>query len=213
MAFDLQTFKSNFKDGGARPSLFDVQITLPDVVVAGINDIAGNEVSNLLKFTCRASSIPPSVMGRIEVPYFGRRIKVDGNREYPDWRVVVMSDENYIVRGAMEAWHDNMNYIVRNRMDRGYIDGGYKATATVRQYRRAGIPQGDLVNTTQVGDEAVVRSYTFEGLFPTGIGGINLGWDQINQIAEYEIEFAYDWWEPIIGESNRTTSEGNFIQF
>jgi hypothetical protein len=211
MPFDLQSFKSNFKDGGSRPSLFDIQITFPvgGIEVAGINNIAGNEVSNLLRFTARAASIPPSIIGKIEVPYFGRRIKVDGNREYPDWRVVVMSDENYVVRAALEAWHEKMNAHVLNIMSGDYINGGYKATAIVRQYRRAELPQGDLTgNLTLTGQESVVRSYIFEGIFPTGIGGVNLGWDQINQIAEYEIEFAYDWWQPIIGESERTTEQG-----
>lgn len=215
MAFNLQNFKANFKDGGSRPSLFDIQITFPagGIEVAGINNIAGNEVSNLLRFTARAASIPPSMISSIEVPYFGRRIKVDGNREYPNWRVVVMSDENYIARAALEAWHEKMNGHVVNTMSGDYINNGYKATAIVRQYRRAELPQGDLVNTTLTGNDMVVRSYVFEGIFPTEIGGVNLGWDQINQIAEYQIEFAYDWWQPIIGESDRVTDEGVQLAF
>lgn len=144
-------------------------------------------------------------MASINVPYFGRSIKVEGNRDYPDWRVIVMNDEDFTVRQALEAWHGNINSVIPNRMNPNlWVDGSYKQTALIKQYRKAGADGGVTGNS----GEDVIRTYTMEGIFPVNIGDIRLGWQQVNEIEEYQVDFAYDWWIPTIGEADTTTSSG-----
>ena len=205
MAFNISSFKSSFIDGGARPTLFDITLQFPTTLGDDANEVSGTDASRKLTFTCRAASIPESRMASINVPYFGRSIKVEGNRDYPDWRVIVMNDEDFTVRQALEAWHGNINSVIPNRMNPNlWVDGSYKQTALIKQYRKAGADGGVTGNS----GEDVIRTYTMEGIFPVNIGDIRLGWQQVNEIEEYQVDFAYDWWIPTIGEADTTTSSG-----
>ena len=70
MAFNINEIKSQLALGGARPSLFQVTLTNP---VNAAGDLK-------FPFMCRAAQMPASTLGMIEVPYFGRKIKIAGDR-------------------------------------------------------------------------------------------------------------------------------------
>jgi hypothetical protein len=195
MAFNLQTFKATgIPLGGARPSLFDVTITFP-AVVAGAEPAATNKFT----FQCQAAELPASTIRHIDVPYFGRTIKVNGERIYDNWRVNLINDEDFAVRAALEDWHYAINAIIENTMDpgvaqiatAGVLGGSYKTVATVNQYTKVG--QGTPGNNE--GD--IIRAYRFDGIFPSLIGPVRLSWDSGHQIEVYDVEFAYDWWVPL----------------
>ena len=85
MAFNINTFTGALKLGGARGSLFSVSITNP---VNGVADIQ-------TPFMVKAASIPSSELGVIDVPYFGRQVKVPGNRTFPEWSTTIINDEDF----------------------------------------------------------------------------------------------------------------------
>jgi hypothetical protein len=99
MAFNINDLRSQLVLGGAKPSLFQVQITNP---VNGIADIK-------VPFMVKAATLPPSTLGTIEVPYFGRKIKLAGDRTFDTWAVTVINDEDFAVRNAMETWMSSIN--------------------------------------------------------------------------------------------------------
>ena len=179
MPFNIQEFKSKgLVGGGARPSLFDVEITFADV------DIKGG-LENL-KFLARATQLPAMTVQSIDVPYFGRKIKVSGDRTFADWSITVMNDEDFKLRAAFENWSNKLNTIRSNINAFGNSPSSYKGTATVNQYSKAG----------KSGDAAVaLRSYLFDGIFPTQIDAINLDWDTVNQVETFDVTFAYDLWD------------------
>lgn len=183
MAFNINDFVTGgLEFGGVRPTLFDVNITFPSAV-EGIVDDAFRKIV----FTCRASSIPASTIAPVEVPYFGRKVKVAGDRTFADWSVTIMNDEDYTVRNAFESWHNHINSIVANRRSQRVVGesastGGYKGTAVVQQYSKTG---------------PVVKQYLFQNIFPVAIDEMALDWDSTNQIQTFGVTFAYDWWEPI----------------
>ena len=94
MAFNINQLKSELVGGGARPTLFQCQITNPIAPEADIKT----------PFMIRSAGIPESVLGQFTVPYFGRQIKYAGDRTFQDWTVQVINDEDFAVRNAMEAW-------------------------------------------------------------------------------------------------------------
>lgn len=94
MAFNINEIRSQLTLGGARNSLFSVQITNP---VNGIADIK-------VPFMVRATTIPEATLGVIEVPYFGRKIRLAGDRTYGTWTVQVLNDEDFLIRNALEEW-------------------------------------------------------------------------------------------------------------
>jgi hypothetical protein len=170
MAFNVNEFAGALKQGGARPSLFQVQITNP------INGVADAQVP----FLCKAAQIPESTISAIEMPYFGRTVKVAGTRTFAEWSPTIINDEDFAIRNAMEQWSNAINSMQGNIAEVGGTSPSlYKANATVTQYGK---------------DGSILRVYDFIGIFPTSIGAIDLGWDQGDAVEEYSVTFQYDYW-------------------
>ena len=73
MAFNINTFRAGMTYDGQRPNLFEVTMT-PDTDWA---KMAG------LNLMCKGTSIPGATLGTVIVPYFGREVKLAGNRTFP----------------------------------------------------------------------------------------------------------------------------------
>jgi hypothetical protein len=182
VAFNVNDFRNRgLRFGGARPTLFRVLIDNP-IALPGIP----GGLRELSSFTCQASSIPASVISPINVPYFGRDIKVAGNREFEPWSVNVMNDEDFRVRGIFEAWHSGINTMQSNVQQGSGQPSDYKVRAEVQQLAKIGPP-------SQIGASTpFIRQYTLEGAFPISIGPIELSWEAKNQIEVFNVTFAYD---------------------
>lgn len=169
--FNINDFKARGIKVGARPSQFKVDIFVP---------FASSTTQNI-QFFCRAASIPPAPLDWVGVPYFGRTVKLSGDRDFPDWTVTVQNEHDYAIRVLMENWSNRINTLVSNRMDPAMFPNGYKSEALVTQYRA---------------DGQAVRAYRFEGIFPTNVDTIPLDWEAKNQVEQFDITFAYDLWVP-----------------
>lgn len=175
MAFNIEEFKANsLVRGGARPALFEV-------IIPGWpgSDVAAEQT---FRFHCRAAQIPPSTIGQVDVPYFGRAVKVVGDRVYADWNVTIMHDENYNLREAIEAWHTSLNQHIENILTGvSPAPSSYKRDAVVRHYSK---------------DGSVIKTYTFKGMFPINISQMGLDWDATNQFMQFDVDFTLDYWLP-----------------
>lgn len=172
MAFNIEDFKGNFADGGARPNLFRAKINLPADV-----GVLVNQGTYLIK----SAQIPSATITAIDVPYFGRQVRVAGNRTFEPWTVTIMNTEAFEIRNQMEKWMSQINSHNANgaQLD-SLID--YKADAVVEHLKKSG-DSGDLA-----------ASYQFFGMFPTEISSIELGWENNDTIEEFTVTFAYDYW-------------------
>lgn len=170
MAFNVDTFKSNFSDGGARPNLFSVMITAP----------TGITIPNGGQFEVKAAQIPSATIAQVDVPYFGRQIRVAGNRTFEPWTVTIFNRENFGIRNALERWMETINSHVGN--DLGAPAQSYKAEAIVQHFGKSSTA-------------LPIAEYKFMGLFPTEISTIELGWDTNDSIEEFTVTFAYDYWQ------------------
>lgn len=170
MAFSVNEIKSQLQFGGARPSLFQVRFTNP----------ATGEADLKVPFMVKAAQLPASTISQIEVPYFGRRVKVAGTRTYENWSVTVINDEDFKIRRAIEAWSRRVNTYTGNLRDFSTAaPAEYKSRAEVIQYGQTG---------------NILRTYQFEGIFPLSVGAIELNWESGDQIEEFQVEFAVDYW-------------------
>jgi hypothetical protein len=171
MSFNINEIKAQLTGGGARQSLFSVQFNNP-----------ANGVSNIkVPFMVRASSIPEAILGTIQIPYFGRKVNIAGDRTFNPWSVTVINDEDFQIRNGLEQWSNKINTFEGNLRDFGGPSPLlYKQNATVSQYGKTG---------------AVIREYTFHGIFPTDISAIQLDWNATDQIEEFTATFRYDFWE------------------
>lgn len=174
MAFNINDLRANLNLGGARPTLFNVQLTFPNGVSSGA---AGRK----FEFTCEAASLPASTLGTIPVAYFGRIIKFAGDRTFEPWTVTVVNDEDFVVREALEAWSSLMNTRVSNLRDTNTSNANeYKTTAQITQYGRTG---------------EVLRKYVMQGLWPSEIEAITMNWGEQDQIEKFRTTFQFDWFD------------------
>ena len=83
MAFSVTEFKSNLKQGGARPSLFKVEFQYP----SGITTPPTKS-----EFLVKATTIPASTIGSYDVFYHGKAIHVAGDRSFDTWDTTIIND-------------------------------------------------------------------------------------------------------------------------
>ena len=182
MAFNIQEIRSQLVLGGARASLFQVQISNP---ANGAGDIK-------VPFMVKAAQIPASTTGVIEVPYFGRKIKVAGDRTFAEWTVTIINDEDFLIRNAMEQWSNSINSHAGNIREFGSASPLlYKSNAQITQFSKTGVP---------------IREYTFNGMFPTEVSAIDMAWETTDAIEEFTVTFQYDFWEVSGGVTGNSTA-------
>jgi|TARA_R110000787_G_scaffold113188_3_gene222338 hypothetical protein len=182
MAFNIQEIRSQLVLGGARASLFQVQISNP---ANGAGDIK-------VPFMVKAAQIPASTTGVIEVPYFGRKIKVAGDRTFAEWTVTIINDEDFLIRNAMEQWSNSINSHAGNIREFGSASPLlYKSNAQITQFSKTGVP---------------IREYTFNGMFPTEVSAIEMAWETTDAIEEFTVTFQYDFWEVSGGITGNSTA-------
>jgi hypothetical protein len=169
MAFNINEIKSQLTFGGAKASLFQVAISNP---INGAGDLK-------TPFMVQAAKIPEATLGTIEVPYFGRKVKIAGDRTFAEWSVTIINDEDFLIRNAMEQWMASINSNEGNVTQLGGASSDYKAQAQITQYGKTG---------------DTLRTYNFNGLFPTNISEITMDWNTTDAIETFEVTFQYDWW-------------------
>jgi len=180
---NLTSFKGKI-GYGIRPNLFMVQVTNLEANLAESDKVNGSDAD--FTFLCRSAGIPASTIGTVEVPFRGRVIKLPGDRTFESWTITVMADESMEVRGYFEKWMEKLN---KHENGAGYT-ADFASTLKVSQLAR-----GTSASDALKDPHSVVRSYDFYNAFPTNIAQIDLSYDNNNTIAEYTVEFQYDWWE------------------
>jgi hypothetical protein len=200
MPFNLNQFRSQLVLDGARPNLFDVTLTLPSFATG----TAATTAQTTLNFMIKSAQLPGSTLGVVPVFYFGREIKVPGNRTFPDWTITVINDESFAIRNAFEKWMNALNSHSGNeRSDNAYVSSTYAADLKVRQYGK----NSAATRYSETGSENFIKTYNFIGAFPTDISPIDLDWGSNDAIEEFTVTFAYQWWEsPNTTDSTSTTA-------
>lgn len=179
MAFNITDFQGQLTFGGARANLFQVTIDNP----------VDNGTFLKSSFMVQAAQIPEATIGVATVNYFGREVKLAGNRTFGDWEVTIINDEDFLIRDGMERWSNAINGLQTNlRSSPLATTAQYKRSATVTQFSKTGNP---------------IRSYQFIGIFPTTVGAIDLDWSSNDAVETFPVTFSYDYWqagEGVIGQ-------------
>jgi hypothetical protein len=179
--FNVDNFRTSMQFDGARPNLFEVVLQFPSYVQLG------SQATALSRFFVKSASLPGSTIGAVTVPYFGREVKVAGNRTYQDWSVTVLNDEDFTIRNAFEAWHTGINSAKENlRSPRAVTTSpltpgtSYAVDAEVYQYSKAG--------------GKPIKKYRFVGMFPNDLGAIDLDWGTNDTVEEFPVTLSYQYW-------------------
>ena len=174
---NISDFKSKLIGGGARPNLFEVELTtLPDGVTGWDADS--------FQFLCKAAALPAQTIASIDVPFRGRIFKVAGDRTIDTWTVTVINDEDFVLRNAFENWTQQIADLTTNLS--ATDPSAYMTNAKVFQLGRG----SSKASTDSSGNENVVlKEYEFIDIFPTSVSAIDLSYDTGDTIEEYTVEF------------------------
>ena len=172
----ISQFKSALIGGGARPNLFEVELT---TLPGGIPWDADN-----FRFMCKAANLPASNIANIDVPFRGRIFKVAGDRTIDTWTITIINDEGFALRTAMEAWMDQIAKLDNNLG--ATLPESYMTNASVFQLGRGSTAS----SRSNAGDSNVVLAeYEFIDIFPTEVSQIDLSYDSSDTIEEFTVTF------------------------
>jgi len=200
----ITNFRDRLVGGGARPNMFEVNITLPEQV-QGLGDISQD-----MRFLVKAAEIPAANIGNIPVPFRGRVLPVAGDRTFNPWTVTVINDAQFNIRDAMEQWSNLINDL---QFDVGDINpADYQTKAEVFQLSRQS--QGSGGQSAGKGGEIIqtLRTYNFEGIYPNAVSSIPLDYGATDQIEEFQVTFNYLFWTtdlPGLPKGVESVSAGN----
>ena len=170
----LSNFKSALQYGGARPSLFDIEVTLssPTLLtgVGGVNNIVSH---------CNVSAIPPLTVTPIEKQYFGRTVKIPGDIVYGDLSTTILNTEDYSVRNAIETWMDHINSHVDNVTSDNFADADFRSTIELTQYGK---------------DGSALQTYKFFDAWPMTLAEIALSYDTASDLEQFDVTWAYNYY-------------------
>ena len=182
--FNVTKFKSNLSKGGARPSLFRVELQYPFAIQSFLSSLfSPNQASFLIKTT----TIPASTIGSYDVFYHGKAIKVAGDRTFETWDTTIINDEDFGIRKVLEEWMNAISNHSLNTRDKDKFppndkvegsNASYKSTLKVTQFSKGG---------------EELRTYTFKGAWPSALSTINLDWGT-QEIEEFTCTWLYDSW-------------------
>lgn len=184
----ISDFKSALTGGGARPNLFEVELT---TFPTGISWDADK-----FKYLCKAAALPGSNVASIDVPFRGRSFKVAGDRTIDAWTVTIINDEDFKLRRAFESWTELIAKLDNNL---GATNpSAYMSNATVYQLGRG----STLNSTTNSGsDSSILAAYQFIDIFPTSVSPIDLSYDSGDTIEEFTVEFQVQSYEIISSDT------------
>ena len=170
---NIDDFKANLIGGGARANQFRVTITPPSGIAIGLD-------VRRASFLVTASQLPASTLGEIPVPFRGRNIYVTGDRPAPEpWTTTFYNDTDFMVRNAMERWHNGINDFANNTGVTAAAD--YQTDLFVEQLDR---------------DDTVLKSYIFRSAYPTNIAAIDLTSEEAGALETFEVTWRYQHFEP-----------------
>ena len=172
----ISDFKSALLGGGARPNLFEVELT---TLPAGIS-----WDSTSFSYMCKAASLPASNVANIDIPFRGRIFKVAGDRTIDPWTVTIINDEGFKLRNAFEEWADLIAKL-ENNMGATNPEA-YMVSAKVYQLGRGASPE----SMTNAGTaNSVLKEYEFYNIWPSTVAAIDLSYDSTDTIEEFTVDF------------------------
>ena len=166
--FNVESFRSALKNGGARSNQFLVNLNFPDFV-----QIAG-QASSSAPFLVSAASLPGSSVNQTMVYYRGREVKLGGERTYSPWSITVLNDTSFVMRNAFDAWMNGINNLQDN--------SGY--TRPDEYYRDLRVTQLDRNSNP-------LKAYSIRGAFPLDVSEVQLDQGANDQISSFNVTFSY----------------------
>ena len=169
---NIDDFKANLIGGGARANQFRVTITPPSGIAIGLD-------VRRTSFLVKASNLPASELGEIAIPFRGRNIYVTGDRPEPEtWSTTFYNDTDFMIRNAMERWHNGINDFANNT-----------GVTTPADY------QTDLFVEQLDRDDTILKSQVFKNSWPTTVAAVALSSADATSLETFDVTWRFQHFE------------------
>ena len=170
--FNVERFKAELTNGGARPNQFAVQLTFPNYVAGRAAAVRKGP------FLVTVSELPGQTIGVAPVFYRGRTVKLAGDRDFAPLSCTVLNDSGFTIRTALEQWMNGIDDLA-NKTGR-LQPSQYQTDMFISQLDRNG---------------AVLKQYKLIGAFPVDLGPVGLDFGANDQLSTFSVSFQYQTFE------------------
>ena len=193
MSFSVDKIRSAIKDGGARPTLFEVSL--------GTKSFKKDH-----SYLVRSAQFPGTNLNVIPVNYRGRPIKLAGTKQYDPWTMTMMNDEGSF-RSYIVDYIKQMSGKEDGERTAQY--GTYKASATPSTASQSNdYIQLSIKQLHKDGTSDPNTTYTLINAFPISLGEIALDWGT-EGFQEYTVTWRYDYFTT--GTASVSSDATNYI--
>ena len=168
---DINRFKQQLANGGARPNQFRVNITFPTEAPSGDKQL----------LVTRAA-LPASTVNPVITQYRGREVKFAGERIFDPWTITIVNDNEMSLRKSFEQWMQMIN----NKDDNS-------GKTEWDQYQK------EIVIEHLDRNDKSINQINLKEAFPINMSEIALAYAQNDIIEEYTVTFQYQTYESNLG--------------
>jgi len=179
---NIDKFASNFHGGGIRPHLFQVSGSIG----------ADNTKRETQSFHIKSANLPASTLGKIEVPYRGRKIPIPGDRSFAEWTITVLCRGDLALRDSFEKWSNDINEHVDNVSGLGNSPD-HQPLGNNSNFANPDVFKDWQVSQLDRGGN-VLKEYTFYGCWPSEIAAIEVNAETVDSVAEFGVTLQYSYW-------------------
>lgn len=168
----LDTFRSSFTDELAKPSKFDVRITLP----GKLSSLLSTET---LSYRCEMAALPGRTMETADLRIYGPSEKMPHRTSYDDITLTFIVTDAMVERQAFDAWLDLINPSSNWNIE---YKKNYVSDITITQYDL----KGDASYSVQL----------FEA-YPLVVNQLDLDWSNEALYHKLAVVFTYRYWQNV----------------
>ena len=147
------------------------------------------------EFFCDSAPMPGKTIATSDLRHYGPTRKMGREQTYGEFTLSFIMTNSHIVRNAFLEW---MDYIVDPKTSDIQYQDNYKGAVKVLMFSQ------DAKLTTEA---AATLGGEYQEAFPTNVDAVNLGWDQLNQVGKFSVNFQYKKWVPINGAGHNNPNK------
>lgn len=166
----IQEFLSSFKEDLARPSRFDVKISIPLDLTRIID-------AKTLALRCENASLPGRTVNTTDLKIYGPQEKVPYQSSYEDLSLTFIVTGNMLEKVLFNTWIEKIN--PSNNWNFEFKEN-YVADIQITQY--------------DISDNEIHTVQLIEA-FPISVNQLDLDWSNDNSYHKLTVTFAYRYWE------------------
>lgn len=165
MALSIDTFLASGikKEGLSKPYLFEVSI---------------NKFNNSLSFWAKGASIPGHSVNMVGIPFQGRLFKYPGEKNFADFSITVINQENYDLRKEFELWAKEIS---------DNLTGG--STRNIKKIWR-----NIIVSQFKSDHSESTIYFELHDAFIVDISPMELNWENVSATQDFTVTFSYQYY-------------------